>query len=77
MYAVWQFVVGLFLRRRVVVTLTNGQRVVHTRPKGTTREGYRREFDAWRAAANHKILLEDAHRSITVTSNDIVSVEVR
>lgn len=77
MYAFWQAFLSLFLRRRVVITLSNGQRIVHTRPKGTTVEGYRKEIDAWRRAANHRIEFTDWVRTSTISSSNIISVTVR
>lgn len=77
MYALWVWFAALFLKGRVKVTLRNGQAVVYKRDTKVPAEDYRREVEQWRSAADRRLKLAGKHKVITVSSSDIVSVEVR
>lgn len=77
MYTLFFHFIGLFLKRRCRVTLTNGTTIVWLRPKGTDVAGYRAQFDQWRAAAVQRIKLDSGQVIATISSSNIVSVEIR
>lgn len=78
MYAFWHWLKALFLTRRVKVILRNGQTVIYVRPKDKPVAEYRKEFEAWRARAEHRLKLgTEGKQMITVSSSDIIGFEIR
>jgi hypothetical protein len=76
-YAVWSRFLGLFLKRRCVITLNNGGRIVWLRPKDTPVSTYRNTVDSWVNVAGKKFKLDDGVRQHMLNSRDVISVEVR
>lgn len=77
MYVLWFRFISLFLRRRCVVTLKSGQRIVFLRPKHQELKAFKDELNSWSLPTRHRITLASKGVTTVVMSDDILTFTVR